>query len=545
MDSLLIDFYRYLLHFLPQILIAAPLLFFGFEHLKTERRWRWTMGIAAAIAAGLALVGLAAEIPQATHHDWSACRLAPTLAWLKGYHLYYPKDQGPVLIEMYGPISAIVYIPAALAARPTVAILIGAFTNSLFYMAPAACFMWRSRRSQPPLFVVAAFALFAVISMLRQFVLAEASSRVTIDAPALGIATCALAVLAGSRLDAPLRTGVVCGILAGLSMWTKLTLAPIVFVLPLYVVMTRDLRTTLRFTLALFAGIAIVWGVVFAWFGSALWFQNVVVPSSQSWRWADTMGSIGALRRALRELWRYARPLGLLLIVAILFRPKLPRVGEGRFALWARGNPWILPLLAMLAVILTAALAYVKIGGAYNNAATPGYFALLTAVSSLSIAAGSVDPERQRIRAGNQVARLALLALLVIAGWPDAGTRDKIRAGLALWSHLDENPHEQAYQYLRTHGGDEAYFPEQPIATLLATGKIYHFSTGLDSLNWANAPVSEAQLHGWLPSKMAAVYYPQYALRPSVLQRLPEFDVATTDPEMPGWIVMRAGRPSQ
>src|SRR5207245_4082445 len=84
---------------------------------------------------------------RASLFAWNAARLAPTFALAHGYRLYYGPNSGPVLDTIYGPVTALIYLPATLAHLPTDAVIIGSVVSSVLYFGPVAwLFVWEPGR---------------------------------------------------------------------------------------------------------------------------------------------------------------------------------------------------------------------------------------------------------------------------------------------------------------------------------------------------------------------------------------------------------------
>lgn len=531
---MVITFVAYLLHYLPQILIVTPVLYYLFHNLTTERRWQVLMRPAVGFGLAMGCIFLIAGYPAAPFHDWSNCRLAPAIAWIKGYPLYGHPGEMPMLVQMYGPVSAMVYVISALADRPTTAVLLGAVINSLFYVLPAAWFLHRARGREPALFTWAALAIFLLFSG-RQFILKEASTLVTIDAPAIGLAVCAMAMLARRGEGNIFGRGLLCGLVAGLSVWTKLTFAPIPAAMILYVLMTDGLRPTLRFAGGMFIGGVAITSLVFVAFGSALFVQNIVIPSRQHWQW-QRLSPAEAYFHAIALMWRNSQPVGWMTLVGLILAVRWPGQTENRWRQWARQNPWLLPLMAALAIVPTAALAYVKFGGSWNNAVASCYLAFLAMLAALSGACAS-GADSPRLGAPTRLRRVAIVTLLLLGCWMGPASATALRDGLLAWKNIYNNPTEAAFEFARQHPG-EIYLPNMPLATLMSEGKLYHFDAALESLQVAGFGLTEDQVRRYLPAEMRAIVYPQTSVVPPVLHQLREFSQHSRDPALPGWVVL-------
>lgn len=539
--TVLIDLVTYILHFLPQILFALPCIWWLIREVRSDRGWKRVLLAGGVGGLTIALAMLLASIPAATRHGLSACRLAPAASWLMGYKLYYPISEGPIVIQMYGPLSAIVYLPAvAFSWRPTTAILLGTLINCLLYAVPAIWFLRQTMRKQPPWILLASAALFLLFSC-RQFVLVEAATRVTIDSPGIAFAVLAMGCLINTKSGA-FNRGLLCGTLVALSIWTKLTFVALLLPLAAYVLLTRSLRDSLRLGAGMVIAISAISGGLVLWFGPELIFQNAVLPMGQPWKWPN-LSRADAYVRALNWMWRYAAPSYVLFVLctALLFlhRQHWPRLRQ--LKVWAGENPWLLPILASISLFLVATLAYVKAGGSWNNAVPGSYLALLAAITALGQACGSVAAEAEKrsntLPIQTRIARTGLFVLVIYSGWINSATISWFRGGVDTWVHLFENENEAAYLYAKAHPG-AVYFPNHPLSTLLAEGKLYHFTSGLYEVELAGRRVSDEQLRSALPAQMSEIYYSARGRLPEILERLPEFKQTSENPQMPGWVIL-------
>src|SRR5215469_789289 len=62
---------------------------------------------------------------------WNDARLAPVAAWLRGYPLYTPVSSGIVNGNIYPPLGALAFAPAAIFGDPVVAVIVGSMLSLL------------------------------------------------------------------------------------------------------------------------------------------------------------------------------------------------------------------------------------------------------------------------------------------------------------------------------------------------------------------------------------------------------------------------------
>jgi hypothetical protein len=97
-----------------------------------------------------------------------------------------------------------------------------------------------------------------------------------------------------------------------------------------------------------------------------------------------------------------------------------------------------------------------------------------------------------------------------------------------------QNNNQVAYDFAMRHPG-EAYFPWQPLASLLAEGRLYHFEYGVVDRYLAGYEPTPEHLRADAPPRLrwiAASNGPTLMLR-----FFPEYSVPTQLAELPGWDV--------
>src|SRR5262249_43930640 len=113
-------------------LAAAPFVFKKTEGAFIER------GLVALslVGGGLAIWMIAFTISIATVDDWSGAKIAPIVAMVRGspknYALYQDPTEGVMTGWIYGPVPAILLLPAAVFSTPTNVMLTANITNLLW-----------------------------------------------------------------------------------------------------------------------------------------------------------------------------------------------------------------------------------------------------------------------------------------------------------------------------------------------------------------------------------------------------------------------------
>ncbi|HEY1794217.1 MAG TPA: hypothetical protein VGG34_14975 [Opitutaceae bacterium] len=428
----------------------------------------------AALPLGvLVLVGLSVWIKSDVQRAWSAARLAPALGILRGYPLYSPADHGPINGWLYGPVSAILWLPAAIARNALNALRIAESINLLVLSIPllAACLL----AAGPGLSRRAAAAWCAVggSSVLLLFyptwyMVAVLSS----DAAAVGFGVLACALLsAGSATRGRLAA---CAGLTALAIWSKQVEAPLALAQLVWLAMAGRRQDALRYLGWLAAWGAGLAALFVAFFGfQNMYFNMWVIPTSQYF-------AGGAGDFADRTL--------------MLLASTLPATA---LALWVwrqrKGAPFPILLVAALVLLPGCVLTSLKVG-ADTNSIHSYYYLIAAAACAIAELAGR-RPGRTALPAA--IAALAFLA----AGGMRAEERMAGPAPLR-WAN-----NEAAYQFALAHPG-RSYFPADPLATLLADGKFYHMEYGILDRVYAGRRPGPEQLAEGLPPGLQYIVYP-------------------------------------
>jgi hypothetical protein len=511
-----------LFHVLVTILVLAHVVCAAIL-LRPSRGWvERAMIVIAVLSLMVGLFLTLARIFSMPMDVWNEARLANSIALLKGYSLYGSPGQGPMEEYLYGPVGATAYLPAAVFSRyPTIALLIGGVLSGIYFYIPAAMFMRKAAPAASGAMRVAAFVIFVAATNLSQ-TLPNASTWIHTDAPALGLAACALTFL----LDGRSMVAMICGALA---VWTKQTFAPLVIVLPILGWILHDRRCALRDALMLVVALVALGSIFASLFGPrAMLFQMLIEPMHLPWQRIE-MGRSNAVRFYLWEFWQVAWPFILLLGAPLVVRKELVIRCSRE---WLKHNPWALPTMLAIAIAPTAFLAWIKAGGENNNAAGVTYFLLLAGCSAL---------------AGPRTDTILIKAIVVIfaahltarAFFDDDQLDWRLKVARDPWN----NSTEIAVRYERAHPG-EVYFPWNLQASLVGSGKLYHFDYAVHDRIISGYPPTDEEIRAHLPPNMRAVAYPP-AIVPSMemLAFLKEYDRPIHIPELPGFVIF--GRKEQ
>ena len=108
---------------------------------------------------------------------------------------------------------------------------------------------------------------------------------------------------------------------------------------------------------------------------------------------------------------------------------------------------------------------------------------------------------------------------------------------------LPHNPAEQTYNLAKQHPG-MIYFPGNPLSSLLAEGKPYHFLIGLHERWLDGYPPTREHFWEYMPPNMRLIVLPDPAWMKDYVEEfrpyLQQFSAPIRDPS--GWFVYRRER---
>lgn len=484
---------------------------------------------AFVLAVSVTLLALLAHIAAQPGDPWNANRLAPAVAWWRGYSLYYPMDSGPVLSTVVGPTAFLFYVPIAwLPLGPTKLILV-ASTWNLLWLAGLAWYVLRGcdRRG----------ALLGAL-LIGNLALHFPSLRYSIfcvhaDAPALLLGGLGIAVLmGGDRAGSPLslRRRIVSALLLSLGIWAKQSMAPLLGAALLVVALRQGVRPAARFLGTALAVGAVVSIAFIIWFGGrTLWDNMFVVPSQHPWMQVDPvtgeayshLAAVGVLMRLkvllaaalaiIREHWLLLAGLG----AAVIWNLR-----ERNWTLF-RERRWPSYFLCALALFPTAVIGRVKIGGELNHFSFVVFFLVLAGVVAVLEA-----PATTVLNAGRRLTAAALTVLVLVNAPLAANARNL--------ASVHDNQNEHAFRYALTQPG-RVYFPWNTLSTLLAEGRLYHFDYGVFDRNLGGAIVTPGHIASALPGARPVIAS-WIAHHDHILRRyFPDYIALPPEPALPDW----------
>jgi hypothetical protein len=493
---------------------------------------RPSAGLAPALLVGLAVTLVALEAAALwlvqPEDPWNNARLTPAIALHHGFKLYYPLQDGPVLSTVVGPMAFLAYWPIGFfKGSPTTLILLASALN-LAVCAGLGLALVRAASVNP---------LARSLGWLTgaQLVLFYPSLRYSIfcihsDAPALFLGGLGAGLVIFSRDGLSWRRSLLVALCLTLAVWAKQSLVPIFAAVGVVAGLTHGITAVRR----LIAASAIVGGLVsivfVAWLGYTNLRDNMfAVPAQHPWNQmslisGEIFNDLNAIGAAAHLKVLVAAALSLArenwLAFAVLSAALISQAREGgtRWR-WPR-KPWAAWFLIAICMIPTAAIGRIKVGGAVNHESFVMFFFIAALVCWLVQKNDDNHP-------ADFTSLVAVLALLSLVNFPHAW---EYRGWRATW----DNQSEQAYRYDLHHPG-AVYFPWNPLTSLLAEGKLYHFDYGVFDRNLGGAHVGTDHVMRDLPSPRpliaSYVAHHDYILRTYFSDYRPRVPI----PDLPGW----------
>jgi hypothetical protein len=524
-------------------LVAAGLVGWGLCRLRSprDRVDRLLLLLLPASFFVVAVISLLA-ILKAPQNNWNATRLTPSVALLQGETLYNGPDSGPVHNTIYPPVSYLCYLPAGLFRRPTDAIMSAVCISLILGLAPiaAVCFAPHGDEGSTRSPLLSSLVLLGFWTLTRLTDMAVITSAVHCDAPSVGFAGLACAILYVRRLEpTPSNSTLLsAAVFAALSVWSKQVDLPVLVVLPAWVLLAHGLGPCLRLC-GWLATCLMACGATFAAaFGHhSLIFNIWDLPKSHPWvlapetRKAFTIIGVEVAAVVIPAL----AVLGSLAYFS-LRRPEAPgsaaREGDRVAALrvFLRGNFWVLFAAVGVAMVPLAMLSRIKVGGNTNCYAHVLYFlAAAPCVLLLDWNARLLEQGRESLSRALRIAVLLspLTPLLLV----DSNMLTMFNAIRA----VKDNPQEVGYRYARKHPG-QAYFPWNTLSTLMAEGRNYHFEYGMIDRALAGQTPSESHFRRHIPDTVSLVAFPPDRQSEWTMKYFSDFTRRVEIKELPGWI---------
>lgn len=473
----------------------------------------------------LILAGLVAGVLRSVvGWGWNDARLARGMALWYGYSLYPGRDSNtPIIGTMHGPFPHLLYACLAFLKDPTLSLIAGCTLSCLLYFGAV---LWLHVRAEPGL--AGAYGFFACTALLLTSIGASYSGlTVHVDA----FAMCCAMVAAGLLMrDGSPRVWTLnaSAVLVMLAVASKQTMAPAAVALPCFVLLADGKRAFARYLAVQIAASAAIFLAMLALFRPPrdLLFNTFTLAIQQPRTTPVVARMLLGLSQLRIELAAAAAPL-LVLLAVVAHAPGSIREKIAK-------HRWLVFLWMAVLQLPIELRAWATKGGSDNH------LGVVTLLVSLAATCGLVGLWRPNGNATNDWTGLAARMLLVGILLAHIPLPFEIFRDL---KRVRTSTTQVAYDYELQHPG-RAYFPVNPLATLLAEGKLTHLDPALWDRELAGFPINAEQFAAGLPSGYQLVAYPPRATpRAAILRELLKDKPLIEEPGLKGWRVYRLGPP--
>jgi hypothetical protein len=512
------------------VLLLCGLAAFGgsvwlaFRLRDREPSLRWLYSILPVLWC-LFAIEVFAGILKAPTFIWNEIRLSRSLALFRGFDIYPGEHElGPIIGTLHPPISHFLFLLAIAIHDPTISIVAGSLLAAIIIFSAVG---FALIRHAPPIrghgAITAASFLFAGFLIIQSEGTYNIAFSIHTDAAALAFATiaCTFASCRNRTTTASLwMSAAACA----LAIASKQTIAPVVLAISLYIAITQGGKRFAQFLLAsAVTGCSLLALLLSILPVRGFLFNTLILAAHRPLKPDYQQTLAGAYRMGRLEALPALFPLLFLAIWS--WNRAMP---DREIRPFFTANPWIVFLMASAVIAPVSFKAIVTVGADVNHLGFVLYFLFVAA--ALAIQQYSTD--------ANQVARLSSRIFLA------TGILVSVAPGMTLTvpaslRDLRANTSQTAHTYNLRHPG-VAYFPYNPMTSLLTGGKLYDLDFALYDREIAGYPVTLQQLQSGLPHSLLLVALPPgLEIRSKALQGLFADFVRITDPELPGWNIYR------
>lgn len=489
-------------------------------------RWqRMAYRIGLAGAALVLFIAVFHRLLQTPLWSFNGARLMPAVALSQGVNFYVLLPPGgPLYSVVYGPMFALVYLPATLLSSPNSAVLAGAaITVVLCFSAVAFIHLPARKGGRSAIDYLAFLTAGLLICFLEP--LKYSCFNIHADGPGLAFGGMACAALYSGGLEKrrlALPASALCAVLA---IFCKQMFLPVPAALIVYLWLAEGQMRAVRYLLwlVLAGGLATAAALYLA--GPAHLYHCVIwLPAHHPW---DLVTAL----QATRNFIRLSMPVPVLLLACLVHLWSAPRLHRSTLRVLAANRS--VPLLLVGVALLPFSIAgRAKAGGDTNSLSFALFFLTCGLTVMLAdIAHGAESGSARRLAVSLLVATILPLALF------EAPLVFDIRTS---FKRLPQAEQQVAFEYLTRHPG-EAYFPWFPLSHYYEEHHLWHYSYGIVERLLAGEPVSMADFRAYTPPNPRVIAFgadgsPQL-LGYDLMKYMPEYTYQLHDPELTGWLV--------
>ncbi|MGA2574853.1 MAG: hypothetical protein ABSH24_02400 [Bryobacteraceae bacterium] len=473
----------------------------------------------------------AAGVLNAPSFVWNDVRLARSMALWHGFSLYLDRDAiGAVIGTLHTPVSHCLYLAVAGFRSPTDALLAGSLLSLLLAFVPLGWVLIRaSVGTRDRQFVATAAFLFCGFTIMQAPGTLHVACMIHTDAAALAFATLACGAFCNPRKPITVPQVWLAGVSCALAVGSKQTMAPIVMAIALLLGVAAGARLLVHFGAALLLSGAVLQGSVLILVPAhAFLFNTVTLAAHRPLKDGYIHLLVNSYKAGKQDALPALFPMLLLVGFQWIAADRRPALRE-----FVLANRWLAFALCAGALIPVTAKAIVTAGSDVNHLGLVLYFLFVAA--GLAIVQCLSYPGNAFVR-GTAWMCVGIGILVSIAPGAAFSLPSRLRG-------VRQNAPEAALRYELRHPG-RAYFPYTPLATLLASGRVYHVDFSVYDREIAGYPLTSHQFAAGLPSGFEVVAIPPgVSRRSSALRRMLERYAPVTDVELPGWTVYVARAP--
>ena len=436
---------------------------------------------------------------------------------------------GPIYSSLYGPLVAVVYLPATWFPSPNSAVLAGAaITVLLCFSAMALLHFVPFGRGGTRIELLAFLAAGYLVCFLEP--LKYSCVNIHADGPGLAFAAIACVavypgILGKWRCAVPLSA--LCAVLA---IFSKQLFLPVPFALLLYCWAAAGRARAKQYLvwLSITGGAAAALAILV--YGPAPLYHCLLwLPAHQPW---NDPSRLVAAAQALRAFIRLSMPVPILILAMLAFLWNSERSILRRADLRAMAAHRATPLLAVGMALLPCSIAgRAKVGGDINSLSFSLFFLTCGLTLMLAGTARNAHHDRRRVAFALLLAIMLPLALFEMPLAFDLG---------AACTRVSASQQQVAFEYLVRHPG-QAYFPWLPQSHYYAEHRFRHYSYGIADRLLAGEPVTGSEFRAYIPRDPKVIAFgadgtPDIAGY-DLMKFLPEFRYRVQDLQLPGWLV--------
>ena len=478
---------------------------------------RSSLGAAAAVL----FLAICYRVLDTPFWNVNGARLMPSFAVAHGVNYYVALSSGgPLYSTLYGPLVALLYLPATLFPSPNSAVLAGAVITVVLCFASVAFLHFAPSGTPRGAVDVLAFLTAGILICYLQ-PLNYSCFDIHADGPGLAFAAVACGAFyrpEKSRWAVPLSA-----LCAVLSILCKQMFLPVPFALLAYLVVIGRRKPAVHYLVWLAVFGLVAGAAALAAYGPARLYHCLIwIPAHHPW---NSRSRLESWVQSGRSLILLSMPVPVLLVLCAIY-----------FGLreWRRlaAHRCVPLLLVGIALAPFSILGRAKTGGDINSLSFASFFlACGLTVMLADIWRHAQNPFSRRLAVSILVSVLALLAIfeapLALA------IPSKIR-------HLPRTEQAVAFRYLEKHPG-EAYFPWFPLAHFYAEHKFRHYGFGIADRLLAGEPISMAEFRAYIPKDPRVIAFGKDGTPRmfgyNLMRYLPDYRYQVNDPELPGWLV--------